>query len=468
MSPYGSSDGCIRKEPPVSRRSKAATILGLGVATLSLLLVAGDCQTAPSTPESAQTERVVVVYVTATPTRTPTPVIHTVQAGDNLSAIADRFGVELDALMAANGIDDPNLITVGAVLEIPRRGVSVVEVTATPLPPTPTPSVNPVSINPTSTGIENLPETLPHNVTLYTEGPSTELPCFASVTVGEPPYQDRVERYQTFTKAGSYRITATVGGKKVWEFSTQYCKPWSINVVARDANEESAVVQAPTPAPTATPRPTRTPTPVIHTVQAGDNLSAIADRFGVELDALIAANGIDDPNLITVGAVLEIPRRGVSVVEVTATPLPATPTLVPTATPQPACPDPKQAAAYFGQLGIPIYRASRSFTNLGELFGLVSQQPALLSDQGWIIKVATEVVDLSLAADEIELLKAPVGVEELDNLVRRLPALFRSLEADVSQLLDYGDVEAGNRIARTMAEVNEIIVQSNLLLDSFC
>ena len=55
----------------MSRRSKAATILGLGVATLSLLLVAGDCQTAPSTPESAQTERVVVVYVTATPTGTP-------------------------------------------------------------------------------------------------------------------------------------------------------------------------------------------------------------------------------------------------------------------------------------------------------------------------------------------------------------------------------------------------------------
>ncbi len=92
-----------------------------------------------------------------------------------------------------------------------------------------TPSVNPVSINPTAHGVENLPETLPHNVTLETEGPSTELPCFASVTVGEPPDQDRIERYQEFTEAGSYRITATVGGKKVWEFSTQYCKPWSIS-----------------------------------------------------------------------------------------------------------------------------------------------------------------------------------------------------------------------------------------------
>ena len=107
--------------------------------------------------------------------------------------------------------------------------VAVVEVTATPLPPTPTPSVNPVSINPTAHGVENLPETLPHNITLYTEGPSTELPCFASVTVVDSSNQDQIERYQTFTEAGSYRIPATVGGKKVWEFNTQYCNPWSVS-----------------------------------------------------------------------------------------------------------------------------------------------------------------------------------------------------------------------------------------------
>ena len=39
----------------------------------------------------------------------------------------------------------------------------------------------------------------------------------------------------------------------------------------------------------------------------GDTLGAIATRFGVTLDALVAANGIADPNQITVGQVLAIP-----------------------------------------------------------------------------------------------------------------------------------------------------------------
>lgn len=44
-----------------------------------------------------------------------------------------------------------------------------------------------------------------------------------------------------------------------------------------------------------------------YTVAPGDTLSAIAARFGVTVDALIAANGIEDPNYIRVGQVLRIP-----------------------------------------------------------------------------------------------------------------------------------------------------------------
>jgi|GEM_PF-519081 len=42
-------------------------------------------------------------------------------------------------------------------------------------------------------------------------------------------------------------------------------------------------------------------------VQPGDTLFAIAQQFGVTVDAIVAANGIADPDLITVGAVLLIP-----------------------------------------------------------------------------------------------------------------------------------------------------------------
>lgn len=47
---------------------------------------------------------------------------HTVVAGDSLSALADRFGVELDELQRVNGITNPNLLEVGQVLIIPGSG----------------------------------------------------------------------------------------------------------------------------------------------------------------------------------------------------------------------------------------------------------------------------------------------------------------------------------------------------------
>jgi len=45
--------------------------------------------------------------------------VYVVQAGDTLLAIAARFGVTVEALMAANGLDDANYIVVGQELVIP-------------------------------------------------------------------------------------------------------------------------------------------------------------------------------------------------------------------------------------------------------------------------------------------------------------------------------------------------------------
>lgn len=49
----------------------------------------------------------------------PNGPIYIVQAGDTLYSIADRFGVSLDDLLAANGIADPNQLAVGQQLIIP-------------------------------------------------------------------------------------------------------------------------------------------------------------------------------------------------------------------------------------------------------------------------------------------------------------------------------------------------------------
>ncbi|HUH06538.1 MAG TPA: LysM domain-containing protein [Egibacteraceae bacterium] len=80
---------------------------------------------------------------------------------------------------------------------------------------------------------------------------------------------------------------------------------------------------APTPAPTATPQvtdietatpeetpaPEGTPTPEsqIYTVEQGDTLGVIAQRFGTTVEAIVEANDLENPDQIFVGDELEIP-----------------------------------------------------------------------------------------------------------------------------------------------------------------
>jgi LysM repeat protein len=67
---------------------------------------------------------------------------------------------------------------------------------------------------------------------------------------------------------------------------------------------------APTPSPPVTPAPTPPPTPTpvrTYVVQEGDTLSSIAVAFGTSVAAIQEANGISDPDQITIGQTLVIP-----------------------------------------------------------------------------------------------------------------------------------------------------------------
>ena len=67
-------------------------------------------------------------------------------------------------------------------------------------------------------------------------------------------------------------------------------------------------IPSPTPTPTRAPTPTPTPLPQSYTVQSGDTLALIAERFNVTVEDLAAKNGILDPNNIFAGQKLELPQ----------------------------------------------------------------------------------------------------------------------------------------------------------------
>ncbi|MGD8517615.1 MAG: LysM peptidoglycan-binding domain-containing M23 family metallopeptidase [Anaerolineae bacterium] len=73
--------------------------------------------------------------------------------------------------------------------------------------------------------------------------------------------------------------------------------------------QDTVLAAAQDPPPAAPVRPTPEPTPdwPVYTVQAGDTLYAIAERFGSTVEAIVAANDIADPRLIGVGQRLYIP-----------------------------------------------------------------------------------------------------------------------------------------------------------------
>lgn len=70
-----------------------------------------------STPAPIQTPEGLVPLTTPLPS--PTPFTYTVQQGDSMSVIAEKFGVSLDDLQAANPEVSSNAMSVGQVIKIP-------------------------------------------------------------------------------------------------------------------------------------------------------------------------------------------------------------------------------------------------------------------------------------------------------------------------------------------------------------
>ena len=119
-----------------------------GLQALAALILLSGCGTNPPMPGEPAA---LTAYQTLTPSPSmtpamgslpgetvmpsPTPFTYIIQAGDTMGALAQKFGVSLDALVAANPGISPNAMPIGATLLIPTdRNNPTGESTPTPVP----------------------------------------------------------------------------------------------------------------------------------------------------------------------------------------------------------------------------------------------------------------------------------------------------------------------------------------------
>ena len=172
---------------------------------------------------------------------------YVVQPGDTVSHIARRTGSTVAAIIAANGLDSRATIRAGQVLTLPS---------AAPAAPVAAPA----------------PATTTHTVV-------------AGDTVSA-----LAKRYGTTVSA----IVAANGLD-----ARAFIRVGQVLTVSGGATPAPAT-SAPASAPS-------TGTAATHTVVSGDTVSALANRYGTTVAAIVSANGLDSRAFIRVGQVLAVP-----------------------------------------------------------------------------------------------------------------------------------------------------------------
>ena len=220
----------------------------------------------------------------------PGRIIHTVQRGDTVGALATRYGSTIEAIQAANDLDDTYLIYRGQGLIIPVR---IVPATSTPQS---TPIVIVVTATPsTSTGGGTTPG---GNVYIVQRGDNLlNIARRFNTTVGTLAQLNGIANPNQIFAGQQLRLPGSGG--------TGGPNPTAIPTLPPVATTAPTQVQ---PQPTSGIIPTSVPpAPRTHVVLPGDNLYRIAIRYGVSLAELGAVNNITNFNLIFTGQVLQIP-----------------------------------------------------------------------------------------------------------------------------------------------------------------
>ncbi len=252
-------------------------------------------------PNNLQIGQVICIPTRPAPGPPPTPVcpngfLYTVQAGDTYFRLAQRFGTTVAAIQAANPGVDPNNLQIGQVICIPTRPA--------PGPPPPTPvcpngflytiqagdtyfrlaqrfGTTVAAIQAANPGVD------PNNLQI---GQVICIPV--SPAPGPPPV------------CPGFFYTIQVGDT-LFELAQRFGTTVEAIIAANPGIDPTRLVPGqriciPVPTPPVCPG-------FFYTVQAGDTLFELAQRFGTTVQAIIAANPGIDPTRLVPGQRICIP-----------------------------------------------------------------------------------------------------------------------------------------------------------------
>lgn len=221
---------------------------------------------------------VVVMALFATSVALAEDTVHIVQPGETLYRISVRYGVSMDILAQANNISNRERILVGQRLTIPDLSEAV---------------ENPLFAAEPTHHVVQPGETLASIANLY----GLTVPQIAQLNNIANP--NHILRGQTLTVFAAPELIS----EDALEAVATAAAPTATTVAPQQVIEPTAT--------TAPVQPTTVPTPATttttYTVQRGETLASIAQKFGVTWPAIVRANNISNPNLVNAGQVIIIP-----------------------------------------------------------------------------------------------------------------------------------------------------------------
>lgn len=206
-------------------------------------------------------------------------ITHRVRPGETLATIAARYGTTVSALVAYNGLRNPNVIYVGQPLRIPAAKSS--------------PSEQGARTHVVQRGEYLALIARRYGTTIWAIMRENDLTHPNTIYVGQ---RLRIPGPPSTTPTASPAPNPTV---------TPTATPTPTAAVT--------TVASPTEAPhteTVQSQPTPTPTATVHVVKRGEFLASIAQQYGVTVQDILAHNRLRNPNILYTGQKLVIPASG--------------------------------------------------------------------------------------------------------------------------------------------------------------